>query len=58
MESGFSHSVTNLFLDNIDEDKPTTNSTSTSVMNHQDFKEFKEKINPVFENMMKLHLIT
>ena len=55
MESGFSQSANNLLLDNIDEDKPTANSASTSVMNHQDFK---EKINPVFENMMKLHLIT
>ena len=46
MEFGFSQSVNNLLLDNIDEDIPITNSASTPVTNHQNFK---EKINPVFE---------
>ena len=46
MEFGFSQSVNNLSLDNIDQDIPITNSASTHIMNHQNFK---EKINPVFE---------
>ena len=46
MEFGFSQSINNLFLDNIDEDIPITNSASKHIMNHQNFK---EKINPVFE---------
>ena len=46
MEFGFSQSVNNLLLDNTDEDIPITNSASTPVMNHQNFK---QKINLVFE---------
>ena len=46
MEFGFSQSVNNLLLDNIDEDIPIAKSASTSVMNHQNFK---AKINLVFE---------
>ena len=46
MEFGFSQSVNNLLLDNIDEDIPITKSASTPVMNHQNFK---ENIHPVFE---------
>ena len=46
MEFGFSQSVNNLSLDNIDEHILITNSARTPVMNLQNFK---EKINPVFE---------
>ena len=46
MEFGFSQSVNNRLLDNIDEDIPITNSASTPVVNHQNFK---EKINPIFK---------
>ena len=46
MEFGFSQSVNNFLLDNIDEDIPIAKSASTSVMNHQNFK---AKINLVFE---------
>ena len=46
MEFGFSQSVNNLLLDNIDEDIPMTNSASTPVTSHQNFK---GKINPVVE---------
>ena len=49
MEFGFSQSVNNLLLDNIDEDIPTTNSAITPLTNHQNFK---EKINPVFEKLL------
>ena len=46
MEFGFSQSVNNLSLGNIDEDIPITKQCKDPVMNHQNFK---EKINPVFE---------
>ena len=47
MKFGFSQSINNFLLDNIDENIPITNSASTPVTNHQNLK---EKINPVFEN--------
>ena len=46
MKFGFSQSVNNLLSDDTDEDIPITNSASTPVMNHQNFK---QKINLVFE---------
>ena len=46
MEFGFSQSINNLLLDNIDEDIPITKSASTPIRNHQNFK---EKVNPIFE---------
>lgn len=46
MEFIFSQSFNNLLLENIDENIPITNSASTPIMNHQNFK---EKINPIFE---------
>ena len=46
MEFGFSQSINNLLLDNIDEDILITKSASTPIRNHQNFK---EKVNPIFE---------
>ena len=46
MEFGFSQSVDNLLLDNVDKDVPITSSASTPVVKQQNFK---EKINSVFK---------
>ena len=53
MDFGFSQSINNLLLDNIDEDIPMLKSASTPVMNHQSFK---EKINLVFEKYDEVKL--
>lgn len=54
MEFGLSQSVNNLLLGNIVEDISITNSVSTPVINHQNFK---ENINPVFEKYDESNLI-
>ena len=54
MEFGLSQSVNNLLLGNIVEDISITNSASTPVINHQNFK---ENINPVFEKYDESNLI-
>ena len=53
MDLGFSQSVNNLLVDNIDEVIPIPKSASTPVMNHQSFK---EKINLAFEKYDEVKL--